>query len=232
MALPYKKFSQLFNNASALNQPKKRVQVLSTVLSDSVEPKTLTLCDESGFIVEYPYSLIKANKTEIDKDGFIQLSVEAYRAWFSKIATDETNRLSKLIEENFDMVVSNSQLILADADFSSIHVNILKSGMAYAGGVKYTLGALLNCWISDTRLEIAPGVYMVNINGSPLSGSNKYTVWSVAEKKFTNGSVVMQKKGWRTYFDVFRELANKPNESKMTNVLATTKLLMELGVEC
>lgn len=234
MSIPYKKVFHIFSSEQVPfeNIDSVKVQVLSEVYSASGELVILRVADMGGFVVDYPYALIKANEIKIDSEGCFLLTAAGYNTWFTPLVNSEYNRLSKIFEENFDKIVANTQVILSNADFSSIRVSLLKSQMAYGGAVYYSLGSLLSCWINSTSLEVTPGNYMVNIGGSPLSGANKYVAWSVKEKKFVTGSIVMQKVSWKSYLDVFRDLGKITYSRKVSNILAITNLLMSLDIEC
>lgn len=234
MSIPYKKVLHIFNSEQVTheNVGSVKVQVLSEIYSANGAIALLRITDMGGFVVDYPYSLIKANEIKIDAEGCFLLTAAGYNAWFTPLVNNEYKRLSKIFEENFNKVVANSQIIVANSEFSSIHVSLLKSQMAYGGAVHYSLGALLNCWINSTSLEVTPGNYMINIGGSPLSGANKYMAWSVREKKFVIGSVVMQKVNWKFYFDVFRDLGKITYSRKVSNILAITNLFVTLDIEC
>jgi len=115
----------------------------------------------------------------------------------------------------------------------------LRSGGAYIGGFRYSLGALL-----EAMEEKAPGVYfeefaghrdlyLVCLSGSPLSGMHHSLFWSDELQQFLkiDSSQSRLPGGFLAAIRAFKEAVNQGSVGLSFPGEALEQLLGELGVE-
>lgn len=213
-------------NKSIRNSVNNSVEV--QVLSDCGETiDYLLLIDENGIVVSFPKTLVRVNSLKIE-NGNIKLSQSMYDTWFKPKLLSQLNELSEKLFRNFDMVVKKSNIILADAEFSNIHLPFLKSTILYGDSISYPLGKLLESWTYNEELRVLPSAYMLKINVSPLSGFNNYTAYSLKSRKIITGSLGEKDKHWKYYLDEF--ISFTPSIKNKNELMVLTRLLFELGI--
>lgn len=220
------------NNIYARNKSIRSVTNTSIdvqIVSEIGETKNhLLLLDENGIVVSFPKTLVYANSLKIENDT-INLSQSIYDAWFKPKLTLEINEVSEKVFKNFELVVKHSNIILADAEFSNLHLPFLKSTVLYSGSIIYPLGKLLQSWMHEDDLRISSSTYMLKINISPLSGFNNYNAYSTETNSIITGSLGIHDKHWKGYLDEFYCFG--PFKRNKNELLVFTRLLFALGID-
>lgn len=131
--------------------------------------------------------LLEANHL-IPKEGYIELSQGLYEQHFVNPERRRSReKFNRLFEENMDLIFKNQELVLTKAEYYLLSPDVLCSGGAYIGGFQYTLGGLFESMKSGKHIYLEEigehkKMYLVNIKGSPLSGTYTSMFWSEAEK--------------------------------------------------
>lgn len=190
--------------------------------------QTIMITDWNGVVVLFPTALVKANGL-IVKDGRLGISQSLYDTWFREKVQTAIEQLSQKLFDNFDKVVDGASVILNDKEFRNIKLPFLKSTILYSNSLHYSLGSLLESWLSSDELSVSEDTYMLKMNVSPLTGLNNYTAYSIREKSLVNGSLQKGKRHWLKYIIKFQCLvSSKQNKS---DLLAITRLVQELKIE-
>ena len=191
----------------------------------------LLLMDENELFVSFPVELLHANGMEISKDDKIYMSDEMHNAWFSEPYQEEFGKLSGLMLGNFGVLLENHDMIINNPDYSGLWLNPLKSGMMVGGIVKYSLGALLNCWLSSDDLRINDEMYMIKMGGSGLSGAGVYVGWSTERRKLATGGIQNFPKRTRDYFIIFHHLMKTSQFTSKSDIVVARELFEKLGID-
>jgi hypothetical protein len=185
------------------------------------------IADWNGIVVSFPINLLRANDLVIQK-GKLKISQSIYDAWFKDKLNEELQELSKKVYSHFDKIVQHSNTILNDEEYRNIRLPFMKTTILYSCEFHYTLGALLDSWMHNDDLMVAPFSYLLKLNVSPSSGLNNYTAYSTVNKSLFVGSLPQKKEYWMGFVGKFQSIASaKRNKS---DILALTRLLFELEI--
>ena len=96
----------------------------------------------------------------------------------------------------------------------------------YIGGLTATVGEMLSLYEADWKIQKDEDIlYLIHMCGSPLSGSNSCSFWSVKEQKIVTGSFERFFKAYKPLSD----LKEKEKKQPVRNVKAKApKELLEL----
>jgi hypothetical protein len=139
--------------------------------------------------ITIPKAIINANEIEI-VDNSIVLTERLYDHYFlTPFRQGSKTRLNEIFSKNTELIFRNREIVLQKAEYYLIRPKLLNSGGAYIGGFTYTLGALFESMNSGNHIyfdEISghKKLYLINISGSPLSGSYYARFWSDHDYKF------------------------------------------------
>jgi hypothetical protein len=174
--------------------------------------------------------LLRANDMEVTKEGKINMSDEMYNTWFGALNKDEYGRLSANMMSHFGVLLENSEIILKNSDYSGLWLPLLQSGMMISGVTRYTLGALLNCWIGSDDLVINKEIYIIKVGGSELSGMCIYVGWSSTKRKIVTGGIGGFPKNALGYYKVFNDLSKISKFTRRSDLVVARELFDKLGI--
>ena len=185
--------------------------------------------DIDGIIVNFPKEIIKINEIPI-KNNVIQLSDTLYNEYFKKERQRLQEEAEYKLKINFGKIYENRDLVFNKPEYFLIRVRQFTSGGAYIGGCDYCLGSLIESWDQSNSLILneeseKSKVLMTSIQGSPLSGNNSWTGWSLENQKFVSGKV----EDWRKYLVEFIELSKKYKIRLRSDFRQIDKSMEEIG---
>jgi len=197
------------------------------------------LLDTNALVTWVPKATIRDNAYEIVGDE-VTLSEGVYAKWIiSPRLFQSLQRFDELFSPHRELLFANRQLVLSRAEYYLLYPNLLRSGGAYIGGFRYSLGALL-----EAMEEKAPGVYfeefagyqdlyLVCLSGSPLSGMHHSLFWSDELQQFLkiDSSQSRLPGGFLAAIRAFKEAVNPGSGGLSYPGEALEQLLGELGVE-
>ncbi|MCE2777444.1 MAG: hypothetical protein LW824_07410 [Algoriphagus sp.] len=197
------------------------------------------LLDTNALVTWVPKATIRDNAYEIVGDE-VTLSAGVYAKWITSPPLAQSHRrFYELFSPHRELLFANRQLVLSRAEYFLMYPDLLKSGGAYIGGFRYSLGALL-----EAMEEKAPGVYfeefagyrelyLVSLSGSPLSGIHHSLFWSEEQQQLIqiNSSQSRLPGGFMAAFRTFKEAVNQGSGGLSFPGEALEQLLGELGVE-
>ncbi len=194
--------------------------------------RTLTLITRDDITVEFPISILNANKRPIPEAGeYLEMSDEMYKTWFYGLNRKHTKELESLLELHFGTLLEHSDLIMQTKEYYNIRSSWLTSGTSLGGAKSYTLGSLMESWLKNEIFYLPDeNLYMINIGGSLLSGAHIYTAWSRSKKSFVKGHLQKKYGGWMNYYKAFSVLAGGYPYRNPSNIISMKKLLREIGV--
>lgn len=175
---------------------------------------TVTLESKSKIIAELPKSLLQANFLEII-DGHVLLSSGLYEIHFiNKPKSDSLKKMNDLFYKNISIIFNHKDLILSKPEYYYLTPDYLVSGAAYIGDFRFCLGALVETFAPEHQIfpsdfEPFKNLYLINLVGSPLSGSFSATFWNPELEKIVclgskNGIILPQ-----LFVEYFTEFKNK-----------------------
>jgi len=197
------------------------------------------LLDANTLVTWVPKATIRDNAYEIVDDE-VTLSEGVYAKWItSPRLTQSLQRFDELFSPHRELLFANRQLVLSRAEYYLLYPDLLRSGGAYIGGFRYSLGALL-----EAMEEKAPGVYfeefaghrdlyLVCLSGSPLSGMHHSLFWSDELQQFLKIDSSQSRLPGRFLAAIraFKEAVNQGSVGLSFPGEALEQLLGELGVE-
>lgn len=194
--------------------------------------RTLTLITRDDITVEFPISILNANKRPIPEAGeYLEMSDEMYKTWFYGLNRKHTKELESLLELHFGTLLEHSDLIMQTKEYYNIRSSWLTSGTSLGGAKSYTLGSLMESWLKNEIFYLPDeNLYMINIGGSLLSGAHIYTAWSRSKKSFVKGHLQKKYGGWMNYYKAFSVLAGGYPYRNPSDIISMKKLLREIGV--
>jgi len=75
--------------------------------------RTLTLITRDDITVEFPISILNANKRPIPEAGeYLEMSDEMYKTWFYGLNRKHTKEMESLLELHFGTLLEHSDLIM------------------------------------------------------------------------------------------------------------------------
>ena len=191
----------------------------------------LLLIDSHETIVSFPISLLHANNMEITKDDELHMSIEMYNAWFREPYLKKAAELSAVMQRNFGKLLKHSDIILKNSDFSGLWLPLLQSNMMISGTTKYSLGALLDCWMSSDDLVVNNNKYIINVCGSELSGSGSYVGWSTEKKVIEREDIGRTTKNPFYYFKILNELGESSGFNQKSDLIVARELFDKLEIK-
>ena len=197
------------------------------------------LLDANTLVTWVPKATIRDNAYEIVGDE-VTLSEGVYAKWITSPRVIQSQlRLQELFATHRELLFANRQQVLSRGEYYLLSPDHLRSGGAYLGGFRYSLGALL-----EAMEEKAPGVYfqefaghrdlyLVCLSGSPLSGIHHSLFWSEEQQQFIqiNSSQSRLPGGFMSAIRAFKEAVNQGSGGLSYPGEALEQLLVELGVE-
>ena len=194
--------------------------------------RTLTLITRDDITVEFPISILNANKRPIPEAGeYLEMSDEMYKTWFYGLNRKHTKEMESLLELHFGTLLEHSDLIMQTKEYYNIRSSWLTSGTSLGGAKSYTLGSLMESWLKNEIFYLPDeNLYMINIGGSLLSGAHIYTAWSRSKKSFVKGHLQKKYGGWMNYYKAFSTLADCYPYRNPSDIISMKKLLREIGV--
>ncbi|MFN5762059.1 MAG: hypothetical protein ACK44U_08275, partial [Sphingobacteriales bacterium] len=194
--------------------------------------RTLTLITRDDITVEFPISILNANKRPIPEAGeYLEMSDEMYKTWFYGLNRKHTKEMESLLELHFGTLLEHSDLIMQTKEYYNIRSSWLTSGTSLGGAKSYTLGSLMESWLKNEIFYLPDeNLYMINIGGSLLSGAHIYTAWSRSKKSFVKGHLQKKYGGWMNYYKAFSALAGGYPYRNLSDIISMKKLLREIGV--
>ncbi|MCC5921058.1 MAG: hypothetical protein LAT68_12775 [Cyclobacteriaceae bacterium] len=127
-------------------------------------------------------SIIRDNELPIN-NGQIQLSDGLYEYYFLQSQREASERrMNQLFEQHKDLIFQHQELILSKGEYYLLRPQLLKSGGAYIGGFTYCLGTLLESFHDRERIyfeeiQSYQDLYLISLQGSPLSGRYVASFW-------------------------------------------------------
>lgn len=197
------------------------------------------LLDANTLEAWVPKATLRDNAYEI-VGGQVTLSSGVYAKWITlpRVYTSQ-DRLQELFSVHQPLLFRNRERVLSRGEYYFLNPELLRSGGAYIGGFRYTLGALL-----EAMEEKAPGVYfeefagysdlyLVCLSGSPLSGMHHSLFWSDELQQFLkiDSSQGRLPGGFLAAFRRFKDALNPGFGGLSFPGEALEQLLWELGVE-
>jgi hypothetical protein len=194
--------------------------------------RTLTLITRDDITVEFPISILNANKRPIPDAGeYLEMSDEMYKTWFYGLNRKHTKEMESLLELHFGTLLEHSDLIMQTKEYYNIRSSWLTSGTSLGGAKSYTLGSLMESWLKNEIFYLPDeNLYMINIGGSLLSGAHIYTAWSRSKKSFVKGHLQKKYGGWMNYYKAFSALASNNRYRNPSDIISMKNLLREVGI--
>jgi hypothetical protein len=197
------------------------------------------LLDANALVTWVPKATIRDNAYEIVGDE-VTLSAGVYAKWITLPRVYHSqDRLQELFMVHRELLFRNRERVLSRGEYYFLSPEFLRSGGAYIGGFRYTLGALL-----EAMEEKVPGVYfeefaghrdlyLVCLSGSPLSGMHHSLFWSDEQQQFIriDSSQSRLPGGFLAAFRGFKDALNPGSGGLSFPGEALEQLLGELGVE-
>jgi len=197
------------------------------------------LLDANTLVTWVPKATIRDNAYEIVGDE-VRLSAGVYANWITLPRVYQfQNRLQELFMAHRELLFRNRARVLSRAEYYLLYPDLLRSGGAYIGGFRYSLGTLL-----EAMEEKAPGVYfeefaghrdlyLVCLSGSPLSGMHHSLFWSDELQQFLKIDSSQSRLPGRFLAAIraFKEAVNPGSGGLSYPGEALEQLLGELGVE-
>ena len=197
------------------------------------------LLDANILVTWVPKATIRDNAYEIVGDE-VKLSAIVYAKWITSPREIQSQlRLQELFSTHRELLFANRQQVLSRGEYYLLNPDLLRSGGAYLGGFRYSLGALV-----EAMEEKAPGVYfeefagyhelyLVSLSGSPLSGIHHSLFWSEEGQQLIriNSSQSRLPGGFMAAIRAFKEAVNQSSGGLSYPGEALEQLLGELGVE-
>jgi hypothetical protein len=197
------------------------------------------LLDANTLVTWVPKATIQDNAYEILGDE-VTLSEGVYAKWIiSPRVIQSQLRLQELFATHRELLFANRKQVLSRGEYYLLSPTLLRSGGAYIGGFRYSLGALL-----EAMEEKAAGVYfeefagyrelyLVCLSGSPLSGIHHSLFWSEEEEQLIriNSTQSRLPGGFMAAIRGFREAINQGLGELSYPGEALEQLLGELDVK-
>jgi len=134
-----------------------------------------------------PKEIIRVNEIEI-KDNVLVLSPRLYEYYVLDKLRSRTFDYGQVFNENADLIFRNKEIVISKAEYYLLSPPLLSSGGAYTGGFSYNIGSLLEVWEKTNDFYFAEfdnhkDMYLICLQGSPLSGAHQKSFWCKDEGK-------------------------------------------------
>ncbi len=196
------------------------------------------LLDANTLVTWIPKATIRDNVFEVKSDE-VTLSAGVYAKWISAPRGQSSYlRMQQLFEQYKELLFSQRKLILSRGEYYLLSPDVLKSGGAYIGGFRYSLGVLVEAMEEKAKgvyFEELAGyraLYLVSVTGSPLSGMHDSLFWSEEDQQLIRitSSQCRLPGGFITAIRAFKEAVNHNSGGFTYQDDALEQLLGELGV--
>ncbi len=196
------------------------------------------LLDANTLVTWVPKATIRDNAYEIVGDE-VTLSAGVYAKWITLPRVCQSQgRLQELFSVHQELLFRNRERVLSRGEYYFLSPELLRSGGAYLGGFRYSLGALLEAMeeketgVYFEELAGYRDLYLVCLSGSPLSGMHHSLFWS-DELQFIriDSSQSRLPGGFLAAIRAFKEAVGQGSGRLSFPGEALEQLLSELGVE-
>ena len=176
--------------------------------------------------IDFPKNIVVENQLNII-DGKLKLTESLFKHWFGKKNELITSAIYNLVVDNLRIIIENKQIIFENSNFFLIYVPYF----FYAYSNAICLGAWLESF-EDLEFEVSNvkplKLVIASIVGSPLSGMNSCSGWSIEQQKLIRG------KSTRHYHKIrkkYQEISAMYNNVPNSSIFQIIILAKELGIE-
>lgn len=201
---------------------------LHVIIIDESESEYV-LSNTEGLKIKFPKNILQANRLTVIKKT-IKLTEAIYENWFVKKREELLIDLSKIVEYNLHTIIDNKQIVLKNPNYYLIRLPWLFIGY----GKQICLGAWLES-MDDLEFEVThkqtkkiEPLIITSINGSPLSGINSCSGWSILKKEIKRGYPSEKSHEIKS---IYNKLSQQYPSKWKEDLKQTTTLLNELGIK-
>jgi hypothetical protein len=148
-------------------------------------------------------------------------------------------KMNDLFNKNISSIFKSKNLILNRPEYYYLTPNYLVSGAAYIGGFSFCLGALLETFSPEHQIfppnfEPFKNLYLINLSGSPLSGSFSANFWNPNSEEVvclgSNTGIILPNT-FIEYFEAFQKKSFSGLEIYDFQDLVIEQLLKEIELK-
>ena len=217
------------------NSSREQFEVVT--IKDEIESYYLIVNSEN-IKIKFPENLVYDNELEINNNK-LKLTKTIYKYWFKRYEKLIKDTIYNFIYSNLKIIIENKEIVFKNENYSSIFTDKLFYSNypipPYTHSI--SLGAWLNSFdileseVSDSQGYKHEVLVITSIVGSPSTGRNSCSGWSIEKQKIVRGN-----SSYRFYKirENYKEIAHSYLNKKLTTVevaMQVIALSKELGVE-